>query len=250
MRSGICDKGPVPAASVWAKLVYAGEKLVFFAAVSALAGVIFINRQAFVPLLSPVIEDVRLQGQFVHLERLHVDRLAQDSIGQYFFSIDLQAIQRAIEALPRVKHARVIKVWPRTLSVTIEEHRAEARWGTDALISSESVVFRPGRTTDRHLPLLYAREGRETVTLARYREAKRLFAQVGAPGIEMLAEDPLGEWRIQLAGGISVKVGDTDWERRLQRFAVVWQSELREESERIRYVDLRYSDGCAVAWRS
>ncbi len=250
MRSGVCERGFVSAASAKSQLVCVVERSVYFAFVLVLASVIWLNREAFGHLLFPVIEDVRLEGQFVHLDRLSVDRLARDSVGRYFFSIDLQAIQRSIEALPWVKHARVTKVWPRTLHVFIEEHQAEARWGEDALISPRAVVFRPAGAADQHLPTLYAREGRGASTLARYREAKELFAQAGVSRIKTLSQDLLGAWVILLSNGISIRVGDMHWERRLRRFVALWQTELSEKSDRIRSVDLRYLNGCAVAWKN
>ena len=250
MRGSVCKGSFPPIMSAWPKLIYIGEKFIFLVAVLALASVILLHRQAFVPLLYPVIRDVQLQGRFVHIERMHVDRLVRDSIGRNFFSIDLQTIKRAVETLPWVKHARVTKTWPHTLSVTIEEHHAEAQWREDSLISSESVVFHPGGAIEQRLPILYAPQGREAVALAKYREAKELLEPADIGRIEALVEDPLGAWRMLLANGVLVRIGDIDWERRLRRFVVVWKSELREQSHRIRYVDLRYSDGCAVGWKS
>lgn len=237
------------APSSTARLLRAAERLVFSVALLTLAGILFFHRDSLTPLLYPTIRDVQLQGRFVHIERLHADELVRNSIGEYFFGIDLHAVKRRIENLPWVKSVSVTRIWPYTLNVTIEEHRAEARWGEDALISSEAVVFNPPGAGGEQLPVLYAGTGMEAMALARYREARELLAAAGLARIMALGEDASGAWGLLLDNGVFVRIGDIHWHRRLKRFVTAWQSGLNRKADQVRYVDLRYPDGFVVAWR-
>ena len=52
-----------------------------------------------------------------------------------YFAVDLQGAQDALEALPWVESAKVHKLWPDVLEVTLVEHQPLARWGDDRLLS-------------------------------------------------------------------------------------------------------------------
>ena len=56
-------------------------------------------------------------------------------------SADLDAIQRAVEALPWVDHARVQRHWPNGLHVQVSEQTAAARWGESGLLNTRGELF-------------------------------------------------------------------------------------------------------------
>ena len=238
-----------PSQSLFMQLGRTLERVIFVVIVLALIASVFIYRQQWMPMLFPPIKQVQLQGQFIHIDRLQIERLVQANIGVHFFDTDLHALRQSLEAIAWIKHAFVKRVWPQTLHVEIEEHHVEAHWGTRDLISSEAVVFTPEHFTDEGLPILYASVGKESIALKKYREANNLLEIAGVGTIKMLAEDRRGMWKFLLNNGIFVKVGDVDWMRRLQRLLDAWRGGLSDKSSQIRCIDLRYFDGLAVAWK-
>lgn len=230
--------------------VRALERATFVLAVSALIAAAFMHRGYWAPLLFPPIKHVQLQGRFIHIDRLDVEQLVQNALGEHFFDADLHALKLSLEALPWVRRAHVSRVWPQTLHVGIEEHDAAARWGVDALLSAEGEVFRPaGRSVGAGLPMLYASSGAALTALDRYRRARELFAGAGGAEIKAFGEDRRGSWNLLLDNGILVKAGGGDWKARFRRFAAAWRGGLNAQAARIRCVDLRYPDGFAVAWK-
>ncbi len=226
------------------------ERAAFVFAVAALIAAAFMHRHHWAPLLLPQVKHVQLQGRFIHIDRLEVEQLVQNALGEHFFDADLHALKLSLEALPWVRRARVARVWPQTLHVEIEEHDAVARWGVDALLSAEGEVFRPAeRPADAGLPLLYASSDAAPTALSRYRRARELLAGDDGAGIKAFGEDRRGSWRLLLDNGVLVKVGDGDWDARFRRFAAAWSGGLSAQATRIRCVDLRYPDGFAVAWK-
>jgi len=63
-----------------------------------------------------------------------------------------------------------------------------------------------------------------------------------------LAMDERGAWTVALAGGQQVRLGKRDIAARLDRFFLAVLPALRSELDRIRYVDMRYTNGFAVSW--
>jgi cell division protein FtsQ len=67
--------------------------------------------------------------------------------------------------------------------------------------------------------------------------------------LERLSMDERGAWSLVLAGGQEIRLGRRDIDERLLRFFDVVAPELAAELPRVRYVDLRYTNGFAVGWR-
>ncbi len=247
MSSAAGKIGGVAVGSALARLARTLERLLFAAVLAALVASVFVYHRHWMPLLFPAVRHVQLHGQFIHIDRFEVERLVQGGLGEHFFDTDLYVLKRLLETMPWVRHARVTRVWPQTLRVEIKEHDAAARWGLDALISEQGVVFTPARINADGLPTLYASPGLELTALERYRTARELLADDSA--IRALGEDRHGPWSLLLDGGILVKVGDEHWESRFKRFADAWRGGLHAQAGRIRCVDLRYPDGFAVMWK-
>ena len=64
-----------------------------------------------------------------------------ERVGGNFFALDLQEIRAAFEAVPWVRRATVRRVWPDSLHVTLEEHRAFAIWNHDGLLNTHGESF-------------------------------------------------------------------------------------------------------------
>ena len=236
-------------ASLPRKIAAAFERLLFVVVALSLVGSVFIYRAHWMPLLFSPIEHVQLHGQFIYIDRFEVEQLVRNSLGDHFFDTDLRALKYSLETLPWVKRTHVARVWPRTLSIEIEEHVAAARWGRDALLSTEGKVFAPAAINANNLAVLYASQSMELVALERYRQARALLETDTGVSPVALGEDRHGSWSLRLSNGLLIKVGDVQWESRLTRFAAAWRDGLAKQAERIRCVDLRYASGFAVAWK-
>ena len=62
--------------------------------------------------------------------------------------------------------------------------------------------------------------------------------------------DERGAWSLLLGGGQEIRLGRRDVDERLLRFFDVVAPALAPELPRVRYVDLRYTNGFAVGWRA
>lgn len=192
---------------------------------------------------------VRIDGAMAHTPAESVERVVTRHTSRSgFFRIDLDALKDDLEALPWLRNASLRRVWPDTLDVVVEEHRAAARWNEDALISARGVVFRPGQLpAEPGVPVLSGPSGHGPDMLQRLAALDKRLGSLQL-AVNGLHQDARRSWRIELDNAVVLRLGRGDIDARLDRFVAVWPAVLAREADRIEAVDLRYPNGFAVAW--
>ena len=194
------------------------------------------------------LEVVRIDGRFSHLERDDIVQAVSDAVRGNFFTVDVEAVRDAALQLPWVERVSVRRVWPGTLDMKVEEQQPLARWGKTSLVNRRGEVFTPPRESiPAGLPRLSGQEGSAPAVVARYREIGRRLGELGLR-IERLTLDSRQAWRLWLEGGLELDLGRADLERRLNRFIRIYPRLSREAGQRMKRVDLRYTNGFAVLW--
>jgi len=189
------------------------------------------------------LRSVELCTSLVRAPRAEIDALMARHTRANFFAAPIDELRVALERVPWVRRAAVRRVWPDRLEVSIEEHVALARWGTEGLLNTYGERF--SGTTDAELPLLTGPAGSEAELARRYLRFSELLKPLGSP-IERLALSARHAWQIRLASGVELKLGrDAEAaERRLARFIDAYARTARAASGAL--VDLRYPNGFAL----
>jgi cell division protein FtsQ len=229
-----------PAASQVLRWVLGGL-LVSLLLAGTVAAAVWLQAPGNVPL-----ERVRIEGDVRHTRESQLKQALATALHGSFFSIDLEAVRRAVEALPWVSQAGVRRVWPPALVLTVSEMSALARWGDDALVSPEGRVFRPqADSLPDGLPRLRGPAGSAPEMVSRYRDLSERLKPLGL-GIEALAMNERHALNLTLGGGPVLLLGNREPEQRLGRFLAHWAA-LRD-SGIAEQVDLRYAHGFSVRW--
>lgn len=194
------------------------------------------------------IDVVRIDGPVRHTDRERMKSIMARHAQAGFAAMDLIALRRELIDLPWVREASLRRVWPDTLRVEVREHDPVAVWNDDALVSDEGVVFRPAQFSGDDLARLSGPKGQGPAMLERLRAFERRLAPLGLE-IAGLDQDARRAWGLTLANGIVLRLGRDRVEERLARFRAVWSGVLKPRAERIAAVDMRYTNGFAVAWR-
>ena len=66
--------------------------------------------------------------------------------------------------------------------------------------------------------------------------------------VEYLAVDKRGSWSLEFTNGTQVYLGRNSTDERLQRLLSSWDALMEEQEVPPRDIDLRYTNGFAVAW--
>jgi cell division protein FtsQ len=201
-------------------------------------------------LLDVPLRSIELQAPLQRVTQIQAESAIRGAIDGGFLSADLARVQRALEDLPWVDHARVQRVWPAGLRISITEQVAAARWGESGLLNTRGELFvADTRQLPAELPLLIGPIGTEQQVMRFYLEfqGRLLPLNLRIGGVTL---DPRGAWRIQLANGVELRLGREQPEQRMERFLRAAAPIVSARARELKYVDLRYSNGFALGWRA
>lgn len=248
------SRDAVPADVRWMRLtangLYALAALVFVA-----LAVHLLTRQSVFALRA-----IQIDGD---LTRNSVATIRVNAVPQLrgnFFTIDLQAAQRAFETVPWVRRAVVQRVWPNRLAVRLEEHRPVALWreaddngAAEQLVNAQGEVFEAnvGDVEGDSLPTLQGPDGTSAAMLSMLTRLQTVFARQGSQ-IDTLRLSSRASWAIELDTGAKLELGrgsDDEVLVRADRFVSTVTQMTQQFQAPVVYADLRHRDGYALRLR-
>jgi len=213
-----------------------------------LTGVMLMARWVVDDRTLPTTE-VALAGELDRLDSIAVRGLLQPYVGRNFLRLPVAEIRAAMEAHPWVERAIVTRTWPDTMRVLIRQRTPVAAWGEDHLIDQRGVRFEARAPAGVRLPRLHGPQGSELLVMQRWQRVRDSLSAVSLMP-HGLTHDPRGAWHVSLDDGFTLELGREQFDQRLQRFVQIYPRALSAQVNRIEAVDLRYTNGLAVRWRS
>jgi cell division protein FtsQ len=176
------------------------------------------------PLLAGGVEGLGLRVEQVHLQgaspAAQAEILAAAGVrpGQSLTALDLAAVRARVEQVGWVAHARVMRLWPDTVLIAVDQRPLVALWehaGKVAVIASNgAIVDSVDPAHFKTLPLVVG-DGANTAAadiLPSLSRRPRLWARLGA-----LVRVDGRRWDLRLAGGGVVLLPESEEEAALQR---------------------------------
>ena len=202
-------------------------------------------------VLDQPIQRILIAGRFQRVSPGDIERAVKDKARSAgLVSVNLDAVRGAVAALPWVDTVSVQRAWPRALSVTVVEQVAAARWGESGLLNTRGELFASEAT---HIPPELARlsgpPGTQSIVAARYLAAQGRLVEAGMH-LTALRLDERGAWELDLADGITVRLGSRQIDERFERFMLTAIKLVTQRADDIAYVDMRYSNGFAIGWKA
>ena len=200
--------------------------------------------------LDQPIEAVSVAGRFQRVSPAEVERAVKERVHNVgLVSVDLAAVRRAIAGIPWVDTVTVQRSWPHGLRVVVSEQVAAARWRESGLLNTRGELF---ASDLRHVPLELAQlsgpDGTQNVVAQRYLSSQGRLAEAGLR-LTALRLDARGAWELDLANGITVRLGRRQVDERFDRFVTTAAKLVTQRADDISYVDMRYANGFAIGWR-
>lgn len=216
-----------------------------FVLVAIVGSAIYLQREATLPILHVTVE-----GEMRHTNREDLVQAVMPFVSGSFLNVNVAGIRAAGEALPWVYQLRVRRVWPDTLHLIVEEHRAIALWNDDGLVNTRGDVFFPASDTfPQGLVQLTGPEGTNVMMVRRLVDIQQQVSTLGLR-ITDLSVDARRSWQVTFAEDMTLLLGRADGDARLERFVRVFANELGRYQAAIEVVDMRYTNGLAVVWRN
>lgn len=234
-------------------LMNAVADILFLAAGAALsyALVALLARLPLFPL-----RDIVVATPLRQVTEAQIEYAARSSLTGNFFTVDLGGVRAALEKLPWVRRAQVRRRWPDILELSIEEHRAAARWrhpeeAEARLVNEQGEVF--SAASDAALPQLGGPEGSAARVMERYRELAPLFASIGRRP-QRVVLSAREAWQVKLDDGVLVELGrdqpKSPIRQRVERLVMFYGEALQKLDSEVDSIDLRYPNGFAVRPRA
>ena len=222
--------------------VHARRAALLVLIVGGLAGLTF--------ALDRPIQVISMDGSFQRVSPGDIEKAVAPFTRAGFMSADLDRIQRAVEAVAWVDHARVRRRFPNGLHVSVVEETAAARWGASGLLNVRGELFvREAAHVPAELPRLSGPDGTESQVAGRYLATSGRMLEAGMR-IAALRLDERGAWEMDLDSGVTVRLGRRQVDERIDRFIRTASQVIAHRLTDITYVDMRYSNGFAVGWRN
>ncbi|MBZ9557150.1 MULTISPECIES: cell division protein FtsQ/DivIB [Modicisalibacter] len=195
------------------------------------------------------VERVSIRGDLEHVSADYLrGKLAPLVSGQTWLSVNLDTLRDRARNIEWLDEVRVSRHWPNALTFELFEQQPVARWNDTALLNPRGEPFqRDGVAVDETLPDLAGPAGSGAEVLGWYDRLQNQLKSLGLQVTQLRLEDR-GAWRFQVNDGLWVMLGRNAREERLARFIAAWRRQLGSQASRIRYIDLRYPNGVAVAW--
>lgn len=196
------------------------------------------------------IKQIQALGTFTHINEDMLRQVVARTISGGYFTVNVDEVQRAVKAMPWVAQDSVRRIWPDTLAIEVTEQKTMAAWAKGGLVNTQGVLFFPAQNTyPQGLPVFDGPAGTERNLTETYQLAKSIIAPLQLQ-IQEIHMDSRRAISLKLSNGIDVIVGREATRTRLERFARVYRKLLVKRADDIARVDLRYSNGLAVGWRT
>ncbi len=219
--------------------------LTFLLIISVFLG---INKWLQNPKNMPITR-IEVKGDLKYVTREALQKALQPYIKTNLYMLDAEGLEKELESHPWVRSVALYRKWPQTLIIAIEEQRPLAFWGEDKMVNRHGEIFNAILEGQKGImPVLFNTEGEAITTIDNYKKAQQWLKDLPV-GVERFLEDARGAWKLTLTNGITVDVGRSEQKKRLRRLVVGYLKELAKKEKRVANIDLRYTNGFAVAWK-
>lgn len=185
------------------------------------------------------------------VSRSQLEHAVRTSVTGNFFTVDLASARDAFERLPWVRRAYVRRTWPDTLELSIEEHRAVARWtpldGESRLVNDHGEVFLAA--SSEPLPAFAGPEGSADRVLERYAEFTAGLRSLDRRPVAVTLS-PREAWQLRLDDGVILELGRDQPKHplaeRIERFVATYNHARGRFQTALGVIDMRYPNGFAL----
>lgn len=196
------------------------------------------------------ISTIKIAATYQHISRKEIEHILSGYLNSSFFFLPTAELKKQLELLLWTDYAKIERVWPDTLSITIEEKKPIAFWN-DSLITLQGKIL-PVDSQEAHsealLPYLKGSEDRVKDVLQTYQKLGKILTGYGL-SLSSLQLKKSQSWDLVLANGIQLHLGKDHLDQRVERFCRAYPFVFADKLDKLMNVDLRYASGMAVEWK-
>lgn len=195
------------------------------------------------------IKEVNIIGA-QHIDHQELQQLLVPFVKRGFFAVDVEMIKERLNQFPWVADASVSRVWPNQVVIHVSEKVALARWNNEHLLSTNGDIFTPAKEQlPADIPNFVGPEGKHIAMIENFNKINSILSPLHFK-ITRLELNPTETWNLTLDNGIKIKMGRKEVLTKISQFAKVYPKIISGRTSEIDSIDLRYSNGLAVRWKT
>ncbi len=195
------------------------------------------------------ISNVEVIGDLKYSDRDALKSIIEPFIKTNLHLMNAHNLEEELEFEPWIKSIAITKRWPSELVVEIIEQSPVAFWGDDRLINHKGEIFDASLPSQKGvMPMLYHPEDKGLEMIKQYKEIQQWLKTVPV-GVSEYIVNASGSWKIRLTNGWLINIGKVEQEKRIRRFLVAYKKGLADKADKVKKIDLRYTNGLAVSWK-
>ena len=166
-----------------------------------------------------------------------------------FFNLKIIDLKKEIENVAWIRLAHVRRVYPDEIEIYIIEHIPIAIWNDKMFLNDLGEIFF-ANDIDIKLPKIYSTNDRNKIIFKYFVAfSKNLIMNNIHHSVIKMDENNRRSLTIKLSSNIIIYLGSNDIMNKIDTFFKVYNSLNSSDLTKIRYIDMRYSNGFAVGWK-
>ena len=163
-----------------------------------------------------------------------------------FFNFKIDYLISELEKSEWIRNVNIRKVYPNEVRIIVEEHEPVAIWNSKKYINNFGELFNVKKIT-KDLPILLSDETRIDKIFGYFSQfSENLIKNNIDQTILKIEENEIRSLTIFLTSGFHIKLGSKDVDHKIGLFFKVYKSLKTRDLEKIRYIDMRYSNGFSL----
>jgi len=166
-----------------------------------------------------------------------------------FFNIDINYLQSKIENIDWISSANIRRSYPNEIIIFVTEHIPIAIWNNKDYLNQFGEIFTANKKNNK-LPILISKNNKNKIIF----EYLSLFSNdlirhnINEKVVKII-EDDIRSISVILSSGIAIKLGSKNVKEKIDIFFKVYQTLNSSDLSKMRYIDMRYSNGFSVGWK-
>ena len=187
-------------------------------------------------------------SELINVNKDDISKAVKYLYSKSFFDIDLNYLKNKLEKIEWVRKINVRRSYPNEIIIDIEEHTPILIWNNKMYINMYGEKFNVSKI-DKNIPLLISDESRinEVFTYFKLFNEKLSSRKLDFK-ITKIMENEIRSLTISLSSGINIQLGSKDIDIKIPLFFEIYKSLNTRDLNKIRYIDMRYSNGFSVGW--
>ena len=166
-----------------------------------------------------------------------------------FFTMDINYLREKIEKIDWIKNVNIRRSYPDEVKIYVEEHIPVAIWNNDYYLDEFGKIF-SANNINSDLPLIISRSSRNNIIFKYFTLlTKSILDNKIDEKIIKIQENEIRSLSVFFLSGLKVEFGSSNITDKINIFFKAYKTLNSSDLKKIRYIDMRYSNGFSVGWK-